>query len=38
VRVNARDTPAPYASNLIQAMMPQKHDVIKAVRRVMYLD
>jgi pyruvate dehydrogenase E1 component beta subunit len=37
-RVNSKDTPAPYASNLIAAMIPRTEDVVKAARRVLYLD
>ena len=35
-RVTAKDTPAPYAKNLIEAWMPSVDDTIKACKRVMY--
>ncbi|MDX1439835.1 MAG: pyruvate dehydrogenase complex E1 component subunit beta [Rubricoccaceae bacterium] len=37
-RVTAKDTPAPYAKNLIEAWMPSVDEVIDASKRVMYVD
>ncbi len=37
-RVTAKDTPAPYAKNLIEYYMPSAEDVYRACREVMYLD
>ena len=36
-RVTAKDVPAPYAKNLIEAWMPSVKDTIEAVKRTMYL-
>ena len=38
LRVNAKDTPAPYAKNLIEFYMPSAEDTYKACRQVMYAD
>lgn len=35
-RVTVKDTPAPYAKNLIEAWMPQAKDVVEAARAVCY--
>ncbi|MDE2645973.1 MAG: pyruvate dehydrogenase complex E1 component subunit beta [Bacteroidota bacterium] len=37
-RVTAKDTPAPYAKNLMEYYMPSSEDVYRACREVMYLD
>ncbi len=37
-RVTAKDTPAPYAKNLVEYYMPSSEDVYRACREVMYLD
>lgn len=37
-RVTAKDTPAPYAKNLIDAWMPTVDETIDAARRVLYAD
>ncbi|MCY4158491.1 MAG: pyruvate dehydrogenase complex E1 component subunit beta [Bacteroidetes bacterium] len=37
-RVTAKDTPAPYAKNLIEYYLPSAEDVYRACREVMYLD
>jgi len=36
LRVNAKDTPAPYAKNLIEFYMPSAEDTYKACRQVLY--
>ena len=36
-RVTAKDTPAPYAKNLIEAWMPTVDEVIEAAKRVLYV-
>ena len=36
-RVTARDVPAPYAKNLIEAWMPTVDDTIAAVKRTLYM-
>src|SRR5690606_24824664 len=36
-RVTTKDTPAPYAKNLIEAWMPSVDDVIEAAKQVMYV-
>ncbi len=36
-RVTAKDVPAPYAKNLIEAWMPSVDDIIAATKRTMYL-
>ncbi len=38
IRITAKDTPAPYAKNLIDYYMPSAGDAVKACRKVMYLD
>ncbi len=38
LRITAKDTPAPYAKNLIDYYMPSAEDAHKACRKVMYLD
>ena len=38
VRVTAKDTPAPYAPNLMDYYMPDAHDTVAACKRVMYVD
>ena len=38
VRITAKDTPAPYAKNLMEYYMPSAKDAFDACRRVMYLD
>jgi pyruvate dehydrogenase E1 component beta subunit len=37
-RVTAKDVPAPYAKNLIEAWMPSVDDTIKAVKRTLYIN
>ena len=37
-RVTAKDTPAPYAKNLMEYYIPSSEDVYRACREVMYLD
>ncbi|MEM6785028.1 MAG: pyruvate dehydrogenase complex E1 component subunit beta [Bacteroidota bacterium] len=37
-RVTAKDVPAPYAKNLIEAWMPSVDDTIAAAKRVMYVN
>ncbi|HLT47233.1 MAG TPA: pyruvate dehydrogenase complex E1 component subunit beta [Rubricoccaceae bacterium] len=37
-RVTAKDTPAPYAKNLIEAWMPTVDEVIAAAKRVLYVE
>lgn len=37
VRVTAKDTPAPYAKNLIEYYMPRTEEVVAAARKVMYV-
>lgn len=37
-RVNSDDVPMPYARNLELEVLPQAKDVVKAVKRVMYLE
>ncbi len=37
-RITAKDTPAPYAKNLIEYYLPSAEDVYRACRDVMYLD
>ncbi len=37
-RITARDTPAPYAKNLMEYYLPSTEDVYRACRAVMYLD
>ncbi len=37
VRITAKDTPAPYAKNLIEHYMPSEDDAYDACRRVMYV-
>ncbi len=34
-RVHQKDTPLPYAANLEQASLPQPHDIVAAVRKVL---
>jgi pyruvate dehydrogenase E1 component beta subunit len=36
MRVTAKDTPAPYAKNLIEAWMPSVDETIKAAKKVLY--
>ncbi len=38
IRITAKDTPAPYAKNLIAFYMPQEEDAYRACKRVMYAD
>jgi pyruvate dehydrogenase E1 component beta subunit len=38
LRVTARDTPAPYAKNLIEYYMPRAEEAVAACKRVMYVD
>ena len=38
VRITAKDTPAPYAKNLMEYYMPSAKDAYDACRRVMYVD
>jgi pyruvate dehydrogenase E1 component beta subunit len=35
-RVTAKDVPAPYAKNLIEAWMPSVDDIIAATKRTLY--
>ncbi|MCK0156007.1 pyruvate dehydrogenase complex E1 component subunit beta [Cellulophaga sp. F20128] len=35
-RINTADTPAPYSPELFAAWLPNKNDVVKAVKKVMY--
>ncbi len=37
-RVTAKDTPAPYAKNLVEYYMPSSEDVYRACREALYLD
>lgn len=37
IRITAKDTPAPYAKNLIEYYMPQVQDAVNACKRVMYV-
>ena len=37
-RVTSKDTPAPYAKNLIEYYLPSSEDVYRACRAVLYLD
>ncbi|NNF59304.1 MAG: pyruvate dehydrogenase complex E1 component subunit beta [Rhodothermaceae bacterium] len=37
-RVTAKDTPAPYAKNLIEAWMPSVDEVIEASKKVLYMN
>ncbi len=37
-RITAKDTPAPYAKNLMEYYLPSAEDVYRACRAVMYLD
>ncbi len=36
VKINTADTPAPYSPVLLQEWLPNKNDVIKAVKKVLY--
>ena len=36
--VSADDVPMPYAKNLEQEVLPQPHDVVAAVKHVLYLE
>lgn len=38
IRVTAKDTPAPYAKNLIEYYMPRTEEVIEAAKKVMYVE
>jgi len=38
LRITAKDTPAPYAKNLIAYYMPQEEDAYRACKSVMYAD
>jgi pyruvate dehydrogenase E1 component beta subunit len=38
VRITAKDTPAPYAKNLMAYYMPQEDDAYRACKKVMYVD
>ncbi len=38
IRITAKDTPAPYAKNLMEHYMPSAKDAYDACRRVMYVD
>ncbi len=38
VRITAKDTPAPYAKNLMEYYMPQEDDAYRACKKVMYVD
>ena len=35
-KINTADTPAPYSPVLLKEWLPNSHDVIKAIKRVMY--
>ena len=37
IRITARDTPAPYAKNLMADYMPQVSDAVQACKQVMYV-
>ncbi len=37
IRITTKDTPAPYAKNLIEYYMPQVQDAVDACKRVMYV-
>lgn len=37
IKINTADTPAPYSPALLQEWLPNHEDVIKAVKKVMYL-
>lgn len=38
IKINTADTPAPYSAALLKEWLPDSEDVIKAVKKVMYLD
>ena len=38
VKLNTADTPAPYSPVLLEEWLPNKDDVVKAVRKVLYKD
>ncbi|HZW78666.1 MAG TPA: pyruvate dehydrogenase complex E1 component subunit beta [Flavobacteriaceae bacterium] len=38
IKLNTADTPAPYAPNLLKEWLPNREDVIKAVKKVLYLE
>ncbi|WP_188458632.1 pyruvate dehydrogenase complex E1 component subunit beta [Psychroflexus planctonicus] len=38
IKINTADTPAPYSPVLLKEWLPNHEDVIKAVKKVMYLD
>ena len=38
IRITAKDTPAPYAKNLMEYYMPQEEDAYRACKKVMYVD
>ncbi|MCH8535653.1 MAG: pyruvate dehydrogenase complex E1 component subunit beta [Flavobacteriaceae bacterium] len=38
VKINTADTPAPYSPVLLKEWLPNHEDVIKAVKKVMYID
>ncbi len=38
IRINTADTPAAYSPTLMEAFLPNKEKVVKAIRSVMYMD
>ncbi|MGM0932725.1 MAG: pyruvate dehydrogenase complex E1 component subunit beta [Bacteroidota bacterium] len=38
VKINTADTPAPYSPVLLKEWLPNSEDVVKAVKKVMYID
>jgi pyruvate dehydrogenase E1 component beta subunit len=38
IKINTADTPAPYSPNLFKEWLPNSEDVIKAVKKVLYID
>ena len=36
VKINTADTPAPYSPVLLEEWLPNSHDVVKAVKKVLY--
>lgn len=38
IKINTADTPAPYSPELLKEWLPNSEDVIKAVKKVMYID
>lgn len=38
IKINTADTPAPFSARLLKEWLPNSEDVVKAVKKVMYLD